>query len=158
MASVSDTASWCAKLSDMKPLYDRTQITRLLPQRAPMIEVDEFYGIDASGVAVAALEIRADNILCEGDCLSTEGVAEHMAQSAAARAGYLSLSRGEEIKLGFIGAVSGLSVSRLPRVGEVVTTSVEVLENVMNIALISVVSRIGDEVAATCRMKIYTEE
>ncbi len=142
----------------MKPLYNRDNITELIPQRAPMIEVDDFCGIDAEGVALSRLEVRADNLLVEENHLSVEGLTEHMAQSAAARAGYLAVSKGEEVHLGFIGAVNGLTVGRLPLVGEVLTTSVEVVEEVMNIALIAVKSCVGEEEVASCRMKIYTEE
>ncbi len=142
----------------MEPLYNRDTITELIPQRHPMIEVDAFCGIDTEGVAHTRLEVRADNLLCEDGRLSVEGLTEHMAQSAAARAGYLAVQRGEEVHLGFIGAVSTLTVGRLPLEGEVLDTAVEVLEQVMNIALIAVRSCVGEEEVASCRMKIYTEE
>lgn len=140
----------------MKPLYDRQTILQLIPQRAPFVEVDEFYGVE--GVcAQCGLTVREDNLLLDGDRLSEAGVLEHMAQSAAARAGYLAVSCGEEVRLGFIGAVNNASFARLPRIGERLTTTVEVLETVMDIALIAVTSCVGDEPVAECRMKIFTE-
>lgn len=142
----------------MKALYDKEHITRLIPQREPMVQVDEFFGIGEDGIATAGLTVREENIFCEEGHLSLEGLTEHMAQSAAARAGYEAVQRGEEVRLGFIGAVRGLSVVRLPRCGERLTTSVEVVEQVMGIALISLVCRVGDEEIASCSMKIFTEE
>lgn len=140
----------------MKPLYDRQTILQLIPQRPPVVEVDEFYGIEDAH-ALCGLTVRQDNLLLEGGQLSASGLLEHMAQSAAARAGYLSVSRGEEVRLGFIGSINNASFARLPRIGEHITTTVEVLETVMNIALIVVASRVDDELIAGCRMKIFTE-
>lgn len=122
-----------------------------------MVEVDDFYGIEDTR-ALCGLTVRADNLLLDGDHLSEAGLLEHMAQSAAARAGYLAVSRGEEIRLGFIGSVNSASFERLPRIGEYITTTVEVLETVMNIALITVASRVDNELIAECRMKIFTEQ
>ncbi|MEG0789433.1 MAG: hydroxymyristoyl-ACP dehydratase [Alistipes sp.] len=140
----------------MKPLYNRQTILHLIPQRPPIVEVDEFYGIEGMR-ALCGLTVRQDNLLLDDDHLSEVGLLEHMAQSAAARAGYLAISRGEQVRLGFIGSVNNASFGRLPRIGEQITTMVEVLETVMNIALIAVVSRVDDELIAECRMKIFTE-
>lgn len=140
----------------MKPIYDRHTILQLIPQRPPMVEVDDFYGLENQR-ARCGLTVREDNLLLDGEHLSASGVLEHMAQSAAARAGYLAVSGGERVKLGFIGSVNNVSFVRLPRIGEYITTTVEVLETVTSIALIAVESRVGSEPVAACRMKIFTE-
>ncbi|MEG1983118.1 MAG: hydroxymyristoyl-ACP dehydratase [Alistipes sp.] len=140
----------------MKSLYDRQTIQQLIPQRPPIVEIDDFYGIEASQ-ALCGLSVRADNLLVQDDFLSEAGVLEHMAQSAAARAGYIAVSRHEVVRLGFIGSVNNASFVRLPHIGEHITTTVEVLETVMNIALIAVTSRVKGELIAECRMKIFTE-
>lgn len=141
----------------MTLLYDHETITQLIPQRWPMLEVDAFYGMD-EGVAVAGLTVREDNILCEGDHLSEEGLTEHMAQSAAARAGYMALQAGEPIRLGYIGSVNQIEYVRLPKVDEEIRTRVRLVEEVMNIALLEIESHIGEERIASCRMKIFLEQ
>ena len=140
----------------MNALYDRHNILELIPQRPPIVEVDAFCGIGESG-AVCELTVRADNLLVEGGALSEAGVLEHMAQSAAARNGYLAVSRGEKPRLGFIGSVDNASFRRPPRIGERITTTVEVLETVMDIILIAVTSRVDGEPIAECRTKLFTE-
>lgn len=138
------------------PLFDRDHITELLPQRDPMVMVDAFYGI-TGGVSLAGLEVCPDNIFLEGECLSAEGLMEHMAQAAAARAGYEARRRGEPVRLGFIGSINGATFGRSPRVGERILTRVVIVEQVMNIDLVEITARIGDEPVASCRMKIFTE-
>ena len=140
----------------MNALYDRHNILELIPQRPPIVEVDAFYGIGDAG-AVCGLTVRADNLLVDGGALSEAGLLEHMAQSAAARNGYLAVSRGEEVQLGFIGSVNNASFRRLPRIGERITTTVEMLETVMDIVLIAVTSRVDGEPVAECRMKLFME-
>jgi putative 3-hydroxymyristoyl/3-hydroxydecanoyl-(acyl carrier protein) dehydratase len=141
----------------VKPLYDRQTILQLIPQRPPIVEVDEFYGIEGA-CAVCGLTVRQDNLLADGDHLSEAGLLEHMAQSAAARAGYLAVSCGEKVRPGYIGAVNNASLMYLPRIGEHITTTVEVLETVMDIALIAVSSRVDNKLIGECRMKIFTEQ
>lgn len=140
----------------MKPLYDRQNILQLIPQRPPVVEVDALRAVDSTS-AVCTLTVRPDNLFAEGEHLSEAGLLEHMAQSAAARAGYLAVSRGEGVPLGFIGAVDRAEFVRRPRIGERLTTTVEVVETVLNIALVTITTRIGEERIAACRMKIFTE-
>ena len=141
----------------MNTLYDQHTICDLIPQREPMIMVDAFYGI-ADETAYAGLIIRQENIFVEDNVLREEGLMEHMAQSAAARAGYVARSKGEPVRLGYIGAVTKAEFCRLPRVGEQLLSAVRIIEEVMDITLLEVETRIGDERVAACRMKIFTEK
>ena len=140
----------------MKPLFDHTTIQELIPQREPMVEVDTFYGIE-DDVAWAGLTITPENIFTQDDHFTTEGLMEHMAQSAAARAGYVALKDQQPVALGYIGAVNKAEFGRLPRVGERLLTRVEVIQEVMDITLIEVECRVEEEMVAKCRMKIFTE-
>lgn len=140
----------------MKPLYDSGTIAALIPQRPPMMLVDAFYGIE-DGEAVAGLTVGEDNLFCERGSLCAEGVLEHMAQAAAARAGYEALQAGSPVRLGYIGAVNRVRFGRMPAAGESLTTRVRVVEQVMDITLVEIESRVGGEFSASCRMKIFLE-
>lgn len=140
----------------MKPLYDRQEILRLIPQRPPVVEVDALHAADRTR-AECSLTVRRENLFAEGEHLSEAGLLEHMAQSAAAQAGFLAVSRGERVPLGFIGAVDRATFLRRPRIGERIITTVERVEQVLDIALVRITSRIGAEEIAACRMKIFTE-
>ena len=87
---------------------------------------DAFYGIGEDGCARSGLTVCEDNIFVEEGALSECGLIEHIAQSAALRAGYMDRSRGEKVRLGYIGAVNDLKVHALPPVGSRLVTTIAV--------------------------------
>lgn len=74
---------------------------------------------------------------------------ENAAQTCAARAGYAGGN-----KIGYIGAIKQMQVTRLPRVGETLVTEAILVQEVMNISLIDCTARIGDETIATATLKL----
>lgn len=131
-------------------------IEELIPQRKPIVMVDRLTKID-EGVSYTEFELRADNLFVERGVLCECGLVEHMAQSAAARIGYLFRTRGEAVPIGYIGSVNRFVLHRLPRVGEQLTTTLRILQEVYQVSLVEAVVRVGDEVVATTRMKIFLE-
>lgn len=132
-------------------------IEELIPQRAPIVMVDRLTSIE-EGVSYTELEVRADNLFVERGVLSECGLIEHIAQSAAARIGYLFRMRDEAVPIGYIGSVNQFALGRLPRVGERLTTSIRVLQEVYQVSLVEAEVRSGDEVVASSRMKIFLEQ
>lgn len=133
--------------------YKDIPIKELIPQRPPFVMIDKMLSFDKN-VTETQLEIRADNIFCKDGRLMAEGLMENMAQTCAARIGYVSLSKNEAVKIGVIGSVSNYEVFRLPKVGEVIITSVEVIEELLQITLVNAVVKCGDETLAQATMKI----
>ena len=133
-----------------------SEILGLIPQRAPIVMVDRFLGLE-DGISTTCLEVRADNIFCNDGCLNECGIIEHIAQSAAARVGHICRCEGREVPLGFIGAVNAFEASRLPRLGELITTKIEVLQQVFAVSLIRAESYVDGELVAGCKMKIFLQ-
>ncbi len=133
--------------------YKDIPIKELIPQRPPFVMIDKMLSFDKN-VTETQLEIRADNIFCKDGRLMAEGLMENIAQTCAARIGYVSLSKNEAVKIGVIGSVSNYEVFRLPKVGEVIITSVEVIEELLQITLVKAVVKCGDETLAQATMKI----
>lgn len=133
--------------------FSKYDILELLPQRRPFVMIDSLLYCDMA-VTRTSLEVREDNIFNDGGHLSTAGICENIAQTCAARLGYLSLSSGQPVRLGFIGAISNMQVSRTPRTGEVLVTEINVLQEVFNITLVHAVVRSGDEIIAETDLKI----
>lgn len=133
--------------------FSRFDILELLPQRRPFVMVDRLLYCDM-GVTRTQLEVREDNIFNDGGHLSTAGICENIAQTCAARLGYLSLASGEPVKLGFIGAISNMQVIRTPQTGQTIVTVIKVLQEVFNITLVHAVVKCGDEVIAETDLKI----
>ncbi len=118
--------------------------------------VDEFLGIEIN-VSKTCIAIRQDNIFVNDDTLSECGIIEHIAQSAAARVGFIFKSRGKEIPLGYIGSVNDFTLVKSPRVNDVIETEITVIQEVFNITLIEAICHVGNEKIASCRMKIFLD-
>lgn len=128
-------------------------ITSLIPQRPPFVMVDRVLSCDIV-TAVTELTVRPDNIFLDDGLLSAAGIIENMAQSCAARMGCVNRMNGEAIKIGFIGDIRDCQILRQPRCEEVMTTHVDIIEDVFNLTLANVTIRIADEVIASARIKI----
>lgn len=132
-------------------------ILNLIPQRPPIVMVDSFFGIE-NDRSHSGLTIHADNIFCQAGKLQEAGIIEHIAQSAAARIGYIYLQKNEPVPLGFIGSVDKLKIYCLPKTGEVLSTEITIIQEVFDITLVSACVSTPDKVIAECRMKIFLDK
>lgn len=133
------------------------ELLELVPQRPPMLMVDQFLGI-SDGVSWSGLTVRPDNVFCTGGVFAAPGIVEHMAQSAAARAGYSFRKDGCPVPLGFVASIEKMHFSgSLPRPGDSLRTSVEVVADIFGMCLVHAVCWRGEEVLAEGDMKIYLD-
>ncbi|MFI3332233.1 MAG: hydroxymyristoyl-ACP dehydratase [Rikenellaceae bacterium] len=140
-----------------KAIISNEEILEFIPQRAPIVMVDEFFGVD-DNLSVSALKITEDNIFCEDGLLGECGIIEHIAQGAALRMGYIYKSAGKAVPIGFIGSVNRFEIFGSPKVGQKIITELRVEQELMNISLVSAqVSCCGEQVAR-CSMKIFLQE
>ena len=133
-------------------------VHELLPQQVPFVMVSQLVHFDMVRT-VTELLVAQDNIFVEDGRLSATGLVEHVAQTCAARIGYINkyiLLKG--IQIGVIGAIRDLNIHRLPLVGETVTTTLDVLQDIFGMTLIQAVVTMGDETLATIQMKIAVKE
>lgn len=133
---------------------EKIDIHELLPQQEPFIMVGILTHFDER-VTTTQTVIREDNIFVENGFFTASGIIENIAQTCAARIGYVNkyiLQKG--IQFGFIGALRNLTLHRLPSVGEEITTSIEVVEEVFGMTLVKANVTSGDNLIATSEMKI----
>lgn len=128
-------------------------ILELIPQRPPFIMVDRLLHFDRI-VTTAEFAIREDNIFLEGDELQPEGLVENIAQTCAARIGYVNLMNKESVRLGFIGAVRNLSILGTPKIGETIETTITVKEEIFQMTLVDAEIRLNGSVIVNAEMKI----
>lgn len=131
-------------------------ILELIPQRAPIVMVNEFVGIEGN-VSRTRFAVYNENIFVDNGCLSECGLIEHIAQSAAARVGYIFKSNNQPIPLGYIGSVNDFKLVENPRVGETIETTIEVIQEVFGITLIEAHCSIEGREVASCKMKIFLD-
>lgn len=138
-----------------KAIIEGDEVLKYIPQRPPIVMVDKFFGVQEN-MSASGLLVKEDNIFCEDGVLQECGVIEHIAQSAAMRIGYIHISNGTEVPIGFIGSINRLTIDRLPCVGDDLYTEVEVEMEVFDITLLSAKVMLGDRLIAECQMKVAT--
>ena len=136
------------------PIISGEGILNLIPQRPPIVMVDSFCGIE-DNCSYSGFTVTDDNIFCQEGKLQEAGIIEHIAQSAAARIGYIYLQKNEPVPLGFIGSVDKLTLHRLPETGQELSTEITVIQEVFDITLVSACVSTTEGVIAECRMKIF---
>lgn len=129
----------------------------LIPQRPPIVMVDVVWSADEQS-ADTGLTIQEDNIFVKDGLFREPGLIEHIAQSAAAFAGYGTFVRGEEPKLGFIGEIKDSVFNLMPPVGSELRTHVQLVTVIGGIRLINAEVRLKDELVATCVMKFFLKD
>lgn len=132
-------------------------ILELLPQRPPFVMVDRLTYDDETSTR-SIFTLRDGNLFCSGGRMEEAGLIENMAQTCAARMGYRARTEPQSdgmVRVGFIGAIRGITIVRVPLVGEVLTTTVEVKEEIFSTSLVETKVEIGDEVIASGSIKIF---
>lgn len=132
-------------------------VTELLPQRPPFVMIDCLTGFSET-TTETRLTVRGDNVLVQDGRLSVYGLVENIAQTCAARLGYASYILHKPVRIGFIGAVRGCKIKRLPLVGETLETRIEVKEEIFGLTLVDAEVRLDGETIAETQMKIALEK
>lgn len=129
-------------------------ITTLLPQRQPMLMID--YMDEFTEQRCSTLfKVKESCIFVENGHLSVAGIIENMAQTCAARLGFVDRHiRGGKISIGYIGAVKNLYLTGLPSVGEVLRTTISTVTEAFGMTLVEAQVCIGKETIARCELKI----
>lgn len=108
---------------------------------------------------ITTTKIVDSNIFVEKGVFTASGIIENIAQTCAARIGYVNkYILKKEIQLGFIGAIRNLNLYRCPRVGEVIETSIITIEEIFGMTLVTATVKVGDEIIADSEMKIALSE
>ena len=132
----------------------KDQIQSLIPQRPPFVMIDELIFTDEK-VTRTRLQVSGDNIFVENGLLREAGLLENIAQTAAARSGYSSSSQGEPVKVGYIGAVKNFEVFDLPKIADVLETTISIGNQVFDITVINGSVTCNNKLVAQCEMKIF---
>ena len=118
-----------------------------------MVMIDTLESCDAT-TTTTGFTVSEDCIFADNGELTAEGMIENIAQTCAARIGYLNHLAGHAVKLGFIGAIKGFEFDRRPLVGEHVETTITVKEEVFGITLVDASMTTGGKTIASTTMKI----
>ena len=129
-------------------------ILSLIPQRPPFVLVDELLHCDEVCTRTA-FHIREENVLVANGEFTEGGLMENIAQTAAARAGYLAMRENKPVLPGYIGAVKNFEVFGLPKVNNDLVTEISIENQVFDVTVISGIVMCNDIIVARCEMNIF---
>lgn len=134
----------------MLPVLD---ITSLIPQKFPFVMIDTLLASDDTSTR-SGFTVRKENIFVEDGVFTEPGLLENIAQTAAARVGFIAARENKPVPLGFIGAVKNFEVHALPHTGDELVTEITIANQVFDFTIIAGKVMCNDLVLATCEMKI----
>lgn len=138
----------------MDELIRSIDIHTVLPQQEPFVMIGCMTHFEMTTSTTETL-IREDNIFVDDGFFSASGMMENIAQTCAARVGYYNkYILHKDVQVGFIGAVRNYDIRALARVGQTITTKVDILEEVFGMTLANAEVRCGDELLATAEIKL----
>ncbi|NLR81993.1 3-hydroxyacyl-ACP dehydratase [Chitinophaga eiseniae] len=129
-------------------------ITAYIPQRTPIVMISGILEVDGP-LTRTGLHIAPDNIFVENGVLTAPGLMENIAQTAAARIGYIAKQQNTPVPLGFIGAVKDLEILELPPAGQMIETTTVIGSEVFNATMVTGKVMYEGRVMAQCEMKIF---
>ena len=124
----------------------------LIPQRNPIILVDRLLDSDETAT-VSDFLVRKECVFVDNGRLVSAGLLENIAQTCALRIGYLN--RGQQVRIGVVGAVKNFTVHRLPSVWETLITTVKETLYIDPALVVSAETCVGSERVASCEMKVF---
>lgn len=138
-------------------LNGKEEICHYIPQREPIVMVDKLHSFEPDR-SETGLTVDGDSIFVKNGKLMDGALIEHTAQSGALHIGYDHVLRGQRVPIGLIGSINKYQISRLPKVGESLRTTISMEARVGDVSLIGITVRVGDEVIAQGKMKVATPE
>ena len=133
-------------------------IHELLPQQEPFVMIGTLVYFDEKRIVTETM-VKEENLFVQEGQFSACGLIENIAQTCAARIGYVNkyiLEKG--IQLGVIGAIRNLEVHSLPAVGQCITTTVDMLEEIFGMILAEAKITCEGETLVTTQIKIAIKE
>lgn len=129
-------------------------IETLIPQRPPFVMIDQLTWHDEKITRTGFL-IKEENVFVENGRLGEPGILENIAQTAAARAGYISTFENKPVQVGYIGAIKNLVIYSLPLVNEELVTEITLVNQIFDVLLIKGKVTCKEILLAECEMKIF---
>ena len=129
-------------------------ITAYIPQRMPIVMISGILEVNGN-LTRTGLQIAPDNLFVEEGVLKSPGLLENMAQTAAARVGYVAQQENTPVPIGFIGAVKDFEVFSFPPAGSFIETTTEIQSQVFNATMVAASVRLNGALIAQCELKIF---
>jgi 3-hydroxymyristoyl/3-hydroxydecanoyl-(acyl carrier protein) dehydratase len=144
----------------LKILIEGDDVVALIPQKAPIVMVDTLYERHPDQVTTG-LTVRSDHMFCENGFFREPGILEHIAQSAALKAGYeqhINSTSNTPPSIGYIGSVKNFTLHSLPSVGDQLVTTVTVRHIIGDVLILHGKVECEGREVAECEMKVVEQK
>ncbi len=132
-------------------------VHRLLPQQEPFVMIGRLEHFDMQRI-LTSLKIDESNIFVQDGQILATGLLESMAQTCAARIGYINrYIRNCDIEIGVIGAVNSLDLYNIAHVGQTIYTQAVILQDIFGMLLVQATVTCQDHVLARAEIKIAVQ-
>lgn len=134
------------------PITNKDFVHNLIPQKEPFVMVDKLFYFSENKV-VSGFSISADTIFSFQSVFTTSGLIENMAQTVALFTGYQYYLKNEEAPTGYIGAIKKVEIIELPKIGDELVTTVNILHEIMGVTLVNSQVECNGKIIASSEMK-----
>ncbi len=138
-------------------VVSKENIIQYIPQRPPFVMIDNVVDIDKEKV-LSDYKISNENPLIKDGYFQEGGLIENVAQTAAAGAGYESVSNNKPVNIGFIGSVKNLKTYSLPKPGDIIETETLTISKIMNANIIKGKVKSSGITLMECEINIFMQE
>lgn len=126
----------------------------LLPQQEPFVMVGRLAHYDHQRT-ITETTVNPENILADDGTLSPAGMAENIAQTCAARIGYINrYILRKDVTAGVIAAITGMKILRRPQTGETMRTTLDVEAEAFGMIMASATIAVNGNTIAETRIKL----
>ena len=136
---------------------EQLDISELIPQRPPMVMIDSLLHCDDTKT-ITSFFILKENIFCKNGYFTEPGIIENIAQTAAARIGYLNKIHKQDILIGYIGAIKNLEIYFLPDELTKISTEITINTEIMGFTLIHGQNMSDGKICAECEMRLFSKQ
>ncbi len=138
--------------------FASVSIADLLPQRKPFVMVSGLLSC-SYGRTVTQFLIREDNVFAEDGKLVPEGLVENIAQTCAARIGFINkYILHKPVSVGYVCAIKDFKVLEAPAVGETIETEINLKGEFGTMLMVDAVTKSEGNMIAEGSMVIALDE
>lgn len=133
-------------------ITDESFLLGLIPQRPPFVMIDKLIYYSEKRI-ISGFTVPKGNILATKSHFSAAGLIENMAQTIALHTGYKYYLANKPAPTGYIGAIKSAEVLAIPEVDQELTTTIEILHDIMNVTLVEAEVVCEGQLIARSQMK-----
>lgn len=134
------------------PIVNFDFIIELIPQKWPFIMVDKLHHFSEEQITTG-FTIKEDNLFFKDHVFNEPGLIENMAQTVAMHTGYKYYLKNEPAPIGYIGAIKKAEIFMLPKLGDELVTTVDILHDIMGVTLVKARVECNNKLVANSEIK-----